>query len=591
MDRRTFLGAATATPLVSSAALRPSPAAAETEYALALAGADGAAVFASRSEVASAKIGGAHGRPGFLVAAGYRAAGDGGAALYRRAEAEPRHPGKVQSADGSWWEIAERELNVRMFGAIGDGEADDRAAIEDAIAALPAQGGILRIPQGTYRVTEGEAKNTAIHVARDNVRILGDGVGITVVELAEGAESHVFHFDTARNLSIEHLTIDGNASGQTLGVHGILFRNVDDLRIVDIEVRNTRAYGIGGQNGENDRIFIERIWGHDTGFNVIDIKNKNNANDSIIIAGVAAERWGLNTSQSAKAAVTVRGRATISNVHCRDFGGPETSATTGVRLREGAASQANGIGGHHSTVANVVVEGNSRHGTIGVEVLARHCSVSAVSVSGVAEGVVVAQEGNTLSAISVHGCDTGLNFKDLDSMPSLPSYCTLVGFTATGCGVGLRTGSSRNAISGFTITRSTERGIDIEEGADFNVFEAGAMADNAAHVLDHGRGTRIDGVAGLATSCMLLSPDVPLGEEGATVTKLEHGLAFPPRPLNFTISPVLASADVDADFSYAVVAADETHVEIATRVRKASSAPGASVSYAVHGAVLTGNPS
>lgn len=37
---------------------------------------------------------------------GYYAAGDGGAALYKRVASEPSHAGKVQSADGAWWEIA-----------------------------------------------------------------------------------------------------------------------------------------------------------------------------------------------------------------------------------------------------------------------------------------------------------------------------------------------------------------------------------------------------------------------------------------------------------------------------------------------------
>lgn len=53
----------------------------------------------------------------FIRTAGYSTAGDGGAALYKRVASEPTHAGKVQSADGAWWELAERVVNYAMFGA------------------------------------------------------------------------------------------------------------------------------------------------------------------------------------------------------------------------------------------------------------------------------------------------------------------------------------------------------------------------------------------------------------------------------------------------------------------------------------------
>lgn len=41
-----------------------------------------------------------------LRTAGYNSVGDGGSALYKRVDTEPTHAGKVQSADGAWWEAA-----------------------------------------------------------------------------------------------------------------------------------------------------------------------------------------------------------------------------------------------------------------------------------------------------------------------------------------------------------------------------------------------------------------------------------------------------------------------------------------------------
>lgn len=60
-------------------------------------------------------------------------------------------------------------LNVRRFGAVGDGEHDDTAAIQTAITCCPAEGRVL-IPRGRYLVTPLFLKSH------------------TAVELAEGAE-------------------------------------------------------------------------------------------------------------------------------------------------------------------------------------------------------------------------------------------------------------------------------------------------------------------------------------------------------------------------------------------------------------------
>src|SRR5688572_16678840 len=41
-------------------------------------------------------------------------------------------------------------LNVRDFGAVGDGRTDDTFAFDAAIRALPASGGRIHVPEGIY---------------------------------------------------------------------------------------------------------------------------------------------------------------------------------------------------------------------------------------------------------------------------------------------------------------------------------------------------------------------------------------------------------------------------------------------------------
>lgn len=49
-------------------------------------------------------------------------------------------------ASASW-------LNVKNYGAVGDGSTNDIAAINSALAALPARGGVVYFPPGRYRVS------------------------------------------------------------------------------------------------------------------------------------------------------------------------------------------------------------------------------------------------------------------------------------------------------------------------------------------------------------------------------------------------------------------------------------------------------
>lgn len=91
-----------------------------------------------------------------LRTSGYAAAGDGGAALYARADSEPSHAGKFQSADGAWWEIAEAEIDPKMLGAKFDWVswaspgADDTQAWRDAISV----GRPIIVPAGKSRVAD-----------------------------------------------------------------------------------------------------------------------------------------------------------------------------------------------------------------------------------------------------------------------------------------------------------------------------------------------------------------------------------------------------------------------------------------------------
>lgn len=72
----------------------------------------------------------------------------------------------VQRADGRWWQLVPNgRLDVRQFGAIGDGRADDTGAIQRAVDCAIHQEGTpwtVFLPAGLYRTTD------TIHVGYGN---------------------------------------------------------------------------------------------------------------------------------------------------------------------------------------------------------------------------------------------------------------------------------------------------------------------------------------------------------------------------------------------------------------------------------------
>jgi hypothetical protein len=82
--------------------------------------------------------------PNNIRTAGYTLPGDGGAATYKQVGAQPTHGGKlsITLSGGAtvWYELAERNINVFMFGAKGDGTTSDSAAVQLAVDYLKAVG-------------------------------------------------------------------------------------------------------------------------------------------------------------------------------------------------------------------------------------------------------------------------------------------------------------------------------------------------------------------------------------------------------------------------------------------------------------------
>src|SRR5437016_1357060 len=63
-------------------------------------------------------------------------------------------------------------FSVKAFGAVGDGTTDDTAAVRAAFAAVPAAGGTVYFPPGTY-IIRPNANAVTMQVVNSNTQIVG----------------------------------------------------------------------------------------------------------------------------------------------------------------------------------------------------------------------------------------------------------------------------------------------------------------------------------------------------------------------------------------------------------------------------------
>lgn len=191
----------------------------------------------SRAALAAATIPAA---VSYVQLAGYAAAGDGGAALHKRIAA-PGAPKswQLQSADGAWWELAEKSPTALMFGAKADAVTDDTAAIQAGIDYLVtrAYGGKLIFPGGRYKVSApltvtgqyitlmGEANNSA-----ELVRAAGFTTGYTV-DFSRGGGASTIYWGAVKNLRFT--STDAMTSGAHLRLNVARLFELDNLYLDD----------------------------------------------------------------------------------------------------------------------------------------------------------------------------------------------------------------------------------------------------------------------------------------------------------------------------------------------------------------------
>ena len=126
-------------------------------------------------------------------------------------------------------------VNVKDFGAVGDGVTDDTAAIQAAINSLSIKGGVIVIGAGTYRVS------STINVSINNVYIEGQGNNSVILRSTDYGNTFLFTGNTTNgtlltDVGISNIKITSLAlttSGAHVKTDGVWRMKIENIYLQD----------------------------------------------------------------------------------------------------------------------------------------------------------------------------------------------------------------------------------------------------------------------------------------------------------------------------------------------------------------------
>ena len=127
--------------------------------------------------------------------------------------------------------VLQERINVRDYGAVGNGSTDDKQAIQNAINAVPSGGGVVYFPSGTYRITGkltlSDTQNCIIlEGCGADTGPNGEG---SIIYQYDGVDTEFIEINGADSITIRHLLFKGgtfwdsnNANLGTTGGNGAI---------------------------------------------------------------------------------------------------------------------------------------------------------------------------------------------------------------------------------------------------------------------------------------------------------------------------------------------------------------------------------
>lgn len=384
--------------------------------------------------------------------------------------------------------------NVRDYGAVGNGTTNDQPAIMDAVEACKAAGGgTVYFPKGVYLLTTSETivvseppnpatqdSHVCIPIDGDNIHVLGDGIGNTILKLGNNVNAKVVGFGACKNNSIQKIEVDGNRANQTSeGVLIYSFGNLTDFLIRDCFVHHSEGYGVGLAHGALRNVLLENVLIEDTGQDGFDNKNGNGLDKGNRMSNVTVRRAGLDTSLSGQTCIDMRGEWVWNNLICEDFNHTSARCKTGIRFRPDNPTDG-AVGSHKSSGSTFYVKPSSPSGTIGVEINGSYNSITGGVVEGCEIGVVSNGLENKVVGVTALSCGDGF-LAENTSMTNgdRPIFSACV---ARSCTSGFKS-SVANAQFMNIVARSNTHGVNLRNGS-VNTIISGLSSSNSGSNLN-----------------------------------------------------------------------------------------------------------
>lgn len=199
-------------------------------------------------------------------------------------------------------------INVKDFGATGDGATNDQTALQNALTYASSVGRDVYIPAGQYR-------HSGV-LTISGITVSGDGVATKLIA-TDSTPSNPQHAilltgssPKLQNVEIYSTWIGGRQTNTN--AHGVTWINATDFEISGCVVHNTAAAGILGQFGRNFSIHNNRVYStladgihatnDSTGFSIYANSVSSTGDDAIAVVSYnlprPAEYGGGNWPQS-----------------------------------------------------------------------------------------------------------------------------------------------------------------------------------------------------------------------------------------------------------------------------------------------------
>ena len=229
-------------------------------------------------------------------------------------------------------------ISIKSHGAVGDDSTDDTTAIQAAIDALPAGGGIVYVPPGTY-------KTTAVLTGKANMRLVGEGPEISIIKNYASSGDCIDLGASNDGGSIEELKFESTRATRTGRCIDIASWKYG--RFINIRIEGKWEYGIYNSDGIGNR-FEDVIIG---AFGIFD----ENLDVGIFNTSTSHHvRFITCTVRTSNIGWQIANGDSVALIECEAGYRLKVAGTVGVQISSSAVRNCKIVGGYFENVAKGV---------------------------------------------------------------------------------------------------------------------------------------------------------------------------------------------------------------------------------------------